>query len=49
MKFEICSKYADAGLNLPVRKTAASAGYDFEVAEDIVIPSYVQEFNRVYG
>ena len=49
MKFEICSKYADAGLNLPVRKTAASAGYDFEVAEDIIIPSYVQEFNRVYG
>lgn len=49
MKFEIVSKYADAGLNLPVRKTASSAGYDFEVAEDIVIPSYVQEFNRVYG
>ena len=42
MKFEICSKYADAGLNLPVRKTAASAGYDFEVAEDTVIPSYVK-------
>lgn len=49
MKFEIISKYADAGLNLPVRKTAASAGYDFEVAEDTIVPSYVQEFNRVYG
>ena len=49
MKFEIVSKYADAGLNLPVRKTASSAGYDFEVAEDTIVPSYVQEFNRVYG
>jgi dUTP pyrophosphatase len=40
MKFEIISKYADAGLNLPVRKTAKSAGYDFEVAEDVIVPSY---------
>lgn len=40
MKFEIVSKYADAGLNLPVRKTKASAGYDFQVAEDTIIPSY---------
>lgn len=39
MKFEIISKYADAGLSLPVRKTKASAGYDFQVAEDIIIPS----------
>ena len=40
MKFEIVSKYAGAGLSLPERKTQASAGYDFQVAEDIVIPSY---------
>lgn len=40
MKFEIVSKYADAGLSLPVRKTVASAGYDFQVAEDTIIPSY---------
>ena len=40
MKFEIISKYADAGLNLPVRKTARSAGYDFEIAEDTVVPSH---------
>ena len=40
MKFEIVSKYADAELNLPVRKTAKSAGYDFEVAEDVIVPSY---------
>lgn len=40
MKFEIVSKYADADLSLPVRKTKASAGYDFQVAEDTIIPSY---------
>lgn len=40
MKFEIISEYADADINLPTRKTAQSAGYDFEVAEDTVIPSY---------
>ena len=38
-KFEVVSKFAAAGINLPVRKTADSAGYDFEVAEDIIIPS----------
>lgn len=48
MKFEIISKYADAGLSLPVRKTKASAGYDFQVAEDTVIPSYIEQFNRVF-
>ena len=52
MKFEIVSQYADAGLNLPERKTQASAGYDFQVAEDIVIPSYeniIKKFKRVTG
>lgn len=38
MKFERVSKYPDAVL--PIRKTAESAGYDFTVAEDIIIPSY---------
>ena len=38
-KFEVVSKYADAGLALPVRKTKDSAGYDLCAAEDIVIPS----------
>ena len=41
MKFEIISKYADANLNTPVRKTTKSAGYDFEVAEDTIVPSYI--------
>ena len=40
MKFERVSKYPDAVL--PVRKTAKSAGYDFTVAEDVVIPAFQQ-------
>lgn len=39
IKFEKVSKFADVDINLPQRKTTGSAGYDFEVAEDIVIPS----------
>lgn len=39
-KFEKISKFAATDINLPQRKTAESAGYDFEVAEDIIIPSY---------
>lgn len=39
-KFEVVSKYADAGLPLPVRATANSAGYDFVVAKETIIPSY---------
>ncbi len=35
--FEVISKYKDAGLLLPVRKTAASAGYDLQSAEDICL------------
>ena len=40
IKFEKVSRFADVDFNLPVRKTKNSAGYDFEVAEDIVVPSY---------
>lgn len=39
IKFEKVAKYADVDINLPCRKTTGSAGYDMEVAEDIVIPS----------
>ena len=38
--FEVCKGYEDCGINLPVRGTGKSAGYDFEAAEDITIPSY---------
>lgn len=37
--FEIVSKYVDEGLELPVRKTEFSAGYDLVAAVDTVIPS----------
>lgn len=47
MKFEVVSKYADAGINLPVRKTTMSAGYDFEVAQDIIIPSALGLINEL--
>ncbi|MDD6217833.1 MAG: dUTP diphosphatase [Selenomonadaceae bacterium] len=33
--FEVISKYKDAGIEIPVRKTAASAGYDLAAAEDM--------------
>lgn len=36
--FETVSKYPDA--RIPERKTAASAGYDFYVAEDTLVPPY---------
>ena len=39
-KFEKVSRFNDVEINLPVRKTAFSAGYDFEVAEDTVVPPY---------
>ena len=47
MKFELISKYIDAGLSLPMRKTKASAGYDFQVAENTVIPSYFTLMNEL--
>ena len=37
-KFEKVSRFAEVDINYPRRKTAESAGYDMEVAEDIVIP-----------
>ena len=38
--FEIAKGWEDKGINLPVRKTKYSAGYDVEAAEDVVIPSF---------
>ena len=43
IKFEKVSRFADADFNLPVRKTKNSAGYDFEVAEDICIPTWTSQ------
>jgi dUTP pyrophosphatase len=54
-KFEVVSKYINedgtTAISLPVRATAHSAGYDFEVAQDIIIPSMrgmMKEFENGY-
>ena len=38
--FEKISKYDNVDIQMPVRKTANSAGYDMVAAEDIIVPSY---------
>lgn len=43
--FEIAKGYEDKQINLPIRKTKYSAGYDIEAAEDIVIPSFKKGMN----
>ena len=39
-KFEKVTRFANVDIAAPVRKTANSAGYDFVVAEDTLVPSY---------
>lgn len=46
-RFEKVSKFAEVDINLPQRKTANSAGYDMEVAEDIVIPSFFRLYSMM--
>ena len=38
--FEVAKGWEDKNINLPIRKTAHSAGYDVEAAEDVVIPPF---------
>lgn len=38
--FEVAKGFEDKEINLPIRKTKYSAGYDIEAAEDVVIPSF---------
>ena len=38
--FEIAKGFEEKGINLPIRKTKYSAGYDIEAAEDIIIPTF---------
>ena len=44
-KFEVAKGFEDKGINLPVRKTKYSAGYDIEAAEDVVVPSFKKGMN----
>lgn len=39
-RFEIVSRFSDAGLAIPERKTQGAAGYDMAAAEDIIIQPY---------
>lgn len=43
--FEIAKGFEDKGINLPIRKTKYSAGYDIEAAEDVVIPAFKPGMN----
>ena len=38
--FEIAKGFENMNINLPVRKTKYSAGYDIEAAEDTIIPAF---------
>ena len=38
--FEIAKGFEDEEINLPVRKTKFSAGYDIEAAEDCIVPAF---------
>ncbi len=38
--FEVAKGFEDKEINLPVRKTKHSAGYDIEAAEDTVVPAF---------
>jgi dUTP pyrophosphatase len=38
--FEVAKGFENAGINLPVRKTKHSAGYDVEAAEDTIVPAF---------
>ena len=46
-KFEKVSRFNNIDINLPVRKTKYSAGYDFEVAEDIEIQPYKELIDKI--
>ena len=43
--FEVAKGFEDKNINLPVRKTKYSAGYDIEAAEDTVVPSFKKGVN----
>ena len=43
--FEVAKGFEDKEINLPMRKTKYSAGYDLEAAEDVIIPSFKKGMN----
>ncbi|MGN1299711.1 MAG: dUTP diphosphatase [Candidatus Scatovivens sp.] len=43
--FEVAKGFEDKGINLPIRKTKYSAGYDIEAAEDCIVPAFKEGQN----
>ena len=43
--FEVAKGWEDKNINLPVRKTKYSAGYDIEAAEDVIVPKFAPGCN----
>lgn len=43
--FEVAKGFEDKEINLPVRKTKFSAGYDIEAAEEVIVPSFKKGMN----
>lgn len=43
--FEVVKGFEDKEINLPVRKTKFSAGYDIEAAEEVIVPSFKKGMN----
>ena len=46
-KFEKVSRFKNVDLPLPTRATEGAAGYDFVVAEDIIIPSLELQYGKL--
>lgn len=38
--FEVAKGWEDRNINIPIRKTKKSAGYDVEAAEDTIVPPF---------
>lgn len=47
IKFEKVSRFKEIEFDMPSRKTVNSAGYDFVVAEDIVIPTWTNQLIKM--
>lgn len=43
--FEVAKGFEDKDINMPIRKTKYSAGYDIEACCDIVVPSFQKGIN----
>ena len=43
--FEVAKGFENKGINLTIRKTKYSSGYDIEAAEDTIVPSFKKGMN----